>query len=228
MKRGLIVFSVVALAAVAACSSANTADPLVLEERVPNETDAPGTEADPVETRRTVTGVQGLGGIMNDHLVTATDEEMAVLEEADFVAAILDFRFFPTQAGAEHVGDEPHVATLVMQFGSESEANDVVDLLHADGLEPCPETCAFSLAEFEVDGIPNAEGGQRIATQESIDRTGDADVHPHAEYSIIFADGPFAYEVRLFGPPDEVSEKQAEEIATSLYERVRGAPPPEG
>ena len=108
-------------------------------------------------------------------------------------------------------------ATLVMQFSSEAGATDAVDLLHTDGLEPCPETCAFSVAEFEVDGIPNARGIQRIATQESLDRVGDAERSPHAEYSILFADGPFAYDVRLFGPPDEVSEQQAQEIAANLY-----------
>jgi len=45
-----------------------------------------------------------------------------------------------------------------MQFTSEAGANDAVDLLHADSQEPCPVTCAFDLAEFEVDGIPNAKG----------------------------------------------------------------------
>jgi hypothetical protein len=123
------------------------------------------------------------------------------------------------------VGDERHVRTLVMQFTSEAGANDAVDLLHADSQEPCPVTCAFDLAEFEVDGIPNAKGAQRIATQEALDLTGDDDLSPHAEYSISFADGPFAYEVRVFGSPDEVSEQQAEEIASKLYAHVQSAPP---
>ena len=82
------------------------------------------------------------------------------------------------------------------------------------------------LAEFEVDGIPNAKGIQRIATQEALDRVGDMISLPRADYTIYFSDGPFAYEVSLFGPPDNVSERQAEEIATKLYERVEGAPPP--
>ena len=132
---------------------------------------------------------------------------MAALGEAGFVSAILDTRFFPREAGAEHVGDERHVRTLVMQFSSEAGATDAVDLLHADGMEPCPETCAFDLAEFEVDAIPNARGSQRVATQDSLDRTGDTELSPHAEYSIRFADGPFAYDLRLFGSPDEVSEQ---------------------
>ena len=114
-----------------------------------------------------------------------------------------------------------------MQFGSDAGATDAVDLLHADGLEPCPETCAFAITEFDVDGIPNARGVQRIATQEALDAVGDTDRFPHAEYKILFADGPFSYDLTLFGPPDEVSEQQAEEIAAKLYDRVAGAPPPQ-
>ncbi len=162
---------------------------------------------------------------MEHQLITATEEEKAALGEAGFVSAILDTRFFPSEPGAEHVGGEPHIATLVMQFSSEAGATDAVDLLHTDGLEPCPETCAFSVAEFEVDGIPNGRGIQRIATQESLDRVGDTERSPHAEYSIFFADGPFAYDVKLFGPPDEVSEQQAQEVAAKLYAHVHGAPP---
>ena len=74
-------------------------------------------------------------------------------------------------------------------------------MLHTDGLEPCPETCAFDIAEFEVDRIPNAKGAQRIATQEALDQVGD-EQPPHAEYTILFADGPFAYTVTSFGPRD--------------------------
>jgi hypothetical protein len=48
---------------------------------------------------------------------------------------------------------------------------------------------------------------------------------PFAAYKITFADGPFAYEVDMFGPPDKVSQEQAEEIAKNLYERVEGSPP---
>ena len=226
MRLGVVVLAVVAVIGIASCGGDDAAGPLTLEQRVPGEAEAPGSEADPKETRRTATGLEELAATMDDHLITATEEEKAALGEAGFVSAILDTRFFPSEAGAEHVGDEPHIATLVMQFSSEAGATVAVDLLHQDGLDPCPETCAFAIAEFEVDGIPNARGVQRIATQEALDRTGDAELVPHAEYSIRFADGPFAYDVTLFGPPDEVSERQAEEIVAKLYARVQGAPPP--
>ena len=112
---------------------------------------------------------------------------------------------------------------FVTQFDSEAGATDAVDLLYTDGLEPCPDTCAFDIVEFDVDGIPNAKGVQRIATQEALDQVGD-DRPPHAEYMIFFADGPFAYRSHLFGPPDDVSERRAREIATRLYDRVQGLP----
>ncbi len=226
MRLGLVVVAVVAVMGIAACGGGDeAAAPLTLEQRVPGEAEAPGSKPDPVETPVKAVGVAELASKMEDALITPTEEEAARLGEDGFVSAILDGRFFPSEAGGEHSGDEPHVVSLVMQFDSDAGATDAVDLLYTDGLEPCPETCAFDIAEFEVDGIPNAKGAQRIATQEALDEVGD-EQPPRAEYTIFFADGPYAYEVSLFGPPDDVSEQRAEEIATKLYERVQGAPPP--
>jgi hypothetical protein len=124
------------------------------------------------------------------------------------------------------MGGEAHVATLVMQFASEEEAADMANLLHADGLEPCPGTCAMNVSEFEVGDIPDAQGVARITTAEDLEATGaGADQVPFATYKVTFADGSFAYEVDMFGPPDKVSQEQAEEIAKNLYERVEGSPP---
>jgi hypothetical protein len=237
MRLGVVVLAVVAVMGVAACGGQDAggqdaggdqaSGPLTLEQRVVGETDAPGSEPDPRETRRTATGVEEAAAILDHQMITATEEETAALGEAGFVSAILDTRFFPSKPGAEHVGDEPHIATLVMEFSSEAGAADAVDLLHTDGFEPCPVSCAFSVAEFEVDGIPNGRGIQRIATKESLDRVGDTEREPHAEYSIYFSDGPFAYVVRSFGPPEKVSEQRAQEAAAKLYSRVHDATPPQ-
>jgi hypothetical protein len=233
MRVGVAVLAVVVVGGIAACGGDDTGGdnaggPLMLEQRVPGEAEAPGSEPDPQETRRTATGLEALAAIMDHQLITATEEDQTALGEAGFVSAILDTRFFPSVPGAEHEGGEPHVSTLVMQFSSEAGATDAVDLLHTDSLEPCPETCAFSVAEFEVDGIPEGIGVQRIATQEALDRVGDTERFPHAEYLILFADGPFSYAVKVFGAPDEVSERQAEEVVAKLYARVRGTPPSQG
>jgi hypothetical protein len=225
MRLGVVAVAVLVVVGIAACAPDDAGAPMTLEQRVPTEADAPGSEPDPVETPRTADELDELAAIMDDQLITATEEDATRIGEAGFVAAILDHRFFPTEPGGEHGPGLPHVVTLVALFGSAAGATDAIDLLHADGLEPCPETCAFDLAEFEVNGIPNAQGIQRIATQERLDQIGD-NRPPHAEYLILFADGSFAYSVRLLGDPDDVSELQAREIATRLFDRVQGSPLP--
>ena len=152
---------------------------------MPGEAEAPGSKPDPVETTVKAVGVAELASKMEDALITPTEEEAARLGEDGFVSAILDGRFFPSEPGGEHSGDEPHVVSLVMQFDSDAGATDAVDLLYTDGLEPCPETCAFDIAEFEVDGIPNAKGAQRIATQEALDQVGDRTTAPRRVHDLL-------------------------------------------
>jgi hypothetical protein len=217
----LFVTAVIALSA-AACGGEDVA-PLALEQRVSGEADAPGSQADPVETPITVTGIEDVRSLP-DGLFSPEEEDVSAMEEAGFASALVDTRFFPAEPGAEHVGDEAHVATLVMQFASEGEAADMADLLHDDALEPCPGRCAVDFSEFEVHDIPDAQGVARITTAEDLEATGE-EGDPFAAYKISFADGPFAYEVDMFGPPDKVSQQQLEEIAKNLYERVEGSPP---
>ena len=218
---GLFVVAVIAVSA-AACGGADVA-PLALEQRVSGEADAPGSQADPVETPVTVTRIEDVRSLP-DGLFDPEEEDVSAMEEAGFVSALVGTRFFPSEAGAEHVGDEAHVGTLVMQFASEEGAADMADVLHDDGLEPCPGTCAVDISEFEVADIPDAQGVQRITTAEDLEATGEQGP-PFAVYKITFSDGLFAYEVDMFGPPDKVSQEQAEEIAKSLYGRVEGSSP---
>jgi hypothetical protein len=221
----LFLTAVIALGA-AACGGEEDAAPLALEQRVSGDADAPGSQADPVETPVTVTGIEDVRSLP-DGLFDPEEEDVSAMEEAGFASALVDTRFFPSQPGAEHVGDEPHVARLVMQFASKEAAADMADVLHDDALEPCPGSCAVDISEFDVDDIPDAQGVQRITTAEDLEETGEQGP-PFAAYKITFADGPFAYEVDMFGPPDKVSQEQAEEIAKNLYDRVEGSPPPEG
>jgi hypothetical protein len=226
MKRGVVLYVVVAALVVGACGgNGDVGAPLTLEQRVPGDADAPGSAPDPEEERRTAVGPDELVAILEDVLFTPTEEEAATIREAGSVSAILDTRYIPAEVGGEHGSHLPHVLTLVAQFDSAAGAIEMVDLLKADALEPCPDTCAFDFAEFDVEGIPAGRGVQRIATQERLEQVGD-DRPPVAEYMVLFADGPFAYSLSLFGPPGEVSERQATEIATNLYDRVHGSPPP--
>jgi hypothetical protein len=205
----------------AACAEARA--PLTLEQRVVGTAEAPGSEPDPEETPVTVTELED---VEFELFGPVYDEDIAELEEAGFVSLATNTRFFPSEPGGEHVPGTPHVFTIVAQFESAAGATAARDVAHRIGLRPCPETCAYEIVEFQPDGIANAKGVQAIATQESINEIGD-DIQPDARYSVYFTDGPFAYEVTIFGPPDEVSRQQVEEIAGELYERVRGAPLPE-
>jgi hypothetical protein len=207
-----------------ACGSEEANAPLTLEQRVVGAAEAPGSEPDPVETQVTATGLDELESELSGPEVY--DDDITALGEAGFVSLVIDTRFFPSEPGGEHLPGTPHVFTVVSEFQSEEGANAAINVAHRIGLRPCPETCAYEIAEFQPAGVPNAKGVQAIATQEAIDRIGD-DVQPDARYSVYFADGPFAYEVTLFGPPDEVSRQQVEDIAEKLYARVKGAPLPE-
>ncbi len=209
--------------ALVACGGEDARAPLTLEQRVVGAAEAPGSEPDPEETQVIATGLEELESELTGPEVF--DEDLRALEEAGFISLVVDTRFFPREPGGEHMPATPHVVTLVYEFESEEGAN-AADVAHRIGLRPCPETCAYEITEFEPAGVPNATGVQAIATQESIDEIGD-DIQPDARYSVYFADGPFAYEVTIFGPPDEVSRQQAEEIAEKLYARVNGAPLPQ-
>src|SRR4026208_1740139 len=124
MRPGVVVLAVVLMMGVVACNGDDAAAPLTLEQRVIGEAEAPGSMPDPIETRRTATGLDELAATMEDQLITATEEEKVAFGEAGFVAAILDTRFFPSEPGALHVVDDLHIATLVMQFNSEGGATD--------------------------------------------------------------------------------------------------------
>ena len=206
-----------------ACGAEETTAPLALEERVVGEAEAPGSEPDPVETQTSVTGLEELEAEMAGPEVF--EEDLQAMEEAGFVSLVIDTRFYPSEPGGEHEPGTPHVYTRVAEFDSEDGASAGATVARDIGLRPCPETCAYEIAEFEPSGVPDAMGVQAVATQESIDEIGD-DIQPDARYSVYFADGPIAYEVTVFGPPDDVSREQVEEIAEALYARVQGAPLP--
>lgn len=223
MKLGPLVTALVVGLVLVACGGQASTAALALEQRVVGEAEAPGSMPDPEEPQVTVTGLEELESEL--HGPPVFEEDIRAFDDAGFVSAVMDTRYIPSEPGGEHMPALPHVVTGVYQFESADGATAAVDVLHAIGLRPCPETCAYEFTEFEPTGVPDAKGVQAIATQEAIDRIGD-DIEPDARYSIYFADGPFAYEVTMFGPPDELSRQQVEEIAATLYARVKGAPAP--
>ena len=224
MRAALLAMAVGAAIGIAGCGGGESAEPLALAQRVPGEAEAPGSKPDPVETRRTASGLDEFKEKLGDVLNEPSAEEMRELEKAGFVSAIVDTRFYPFEPGAAHTGHEPHVFTLVLEFESDEGANDAVAVLHRNGLKPCPEGCATDFSEFDVDGVPDATGVRAVATAADLEATGESG-EPYDSYAIRFADGPFAYDIELFGVPGKVSEAQAEEIANKLYDRVGGSPP---
>jgi hypothetical protein len=216
--------------ALAACGgdddSATSTGPVTLEQRVVSEEDAPGSESDPVETPVKVSSKDEFASKLGDRFVNPPPEDIQTLRSSSFVSAYDATRFFPDEEGDPHSRTVPHVSSLVMQFGTADDAKTAADLLHADSVRPCPETCAEQAEEFEVDGIPDAYGTHRFATAESIQGSGDTEANPFDGFEIGFADGVFAYRVIFDGPPGTVSEEEAVEIAQHLYDRVHGAPAP--
>ena len=218
-------FLTIAAALVASCVVAcggdgDEAEPLTLEQRLVRESEVPGSEPDPVEER-------AAAGSLDDFLASEAGAHMdsSKLEEAGFVSAVHDTRFYPETPGGSHTRDAPHVRMLVIRFESDDGAREGADLLHESALQPCPETCALRISEFEVEGVPDAQGVRRFTSAERLEETGEPG-KPQDSYSIVFADGSFAYELEVFGPPGKISEAQTEEIAGKVHDRVEGAPAP--
>jgi hypothetical protein len=197
-----------------------------MDQRVVTEADAPDSKSDPVEKPVSVSGPDEFIAKLGDKFIDPTQEEVEGFKTGGFVKALHVTRFIPDNPAGSHTRTAPHINSLVMQFDSEQGAKDALDTLHQDSIRPCPETCANQAEEFEVADIPGAYGTHRFATEESIQQTGDTEVHPFDGYEIGFADGVFAYRVLLDGPPGKVTQEEAEQIAKSLYDRVKGQPAP--
>jgi hypothetical protein len=223
--RGLLVtLTVIAMLGLAACGGgsgeATSTGPLTLAQRVVTEEDAPDSKPDPVEHRKTAADEQEFAVKMADAFVDPTDQETEDFQTIGFVQAINDTRYF----GDVHSRDDVHTFSLVVQFDSPDGAKQMADFFHTDSLRPCPESCAFSVSEFEVDGIPGATGVRRYASEEAVQAAGTSENRPYDSYAIFFSDGVFAYDIDLGGPPGTTSEDKAKEIAQNLYERVKGRP----
>ena len=224
MKRLGILLSAVLVLGLAACGGgsgeATSTGPLALDQRVVTEEDAPDSKPDPVEKRQTAADEQEFSDKMGDAFINPTEQEIKDLQTVGFVQAIRDTRYF----GDTHSKDDAHTFSLVVQLDSPDGAKEMADFFHTDSLRPCPESCAFSVSEFNVDGIPGATGVRRYASEEAVKTAGTSENRPYDSYAIFFADGDFAYDIDLGGPPGTTSEDKAVEIAQNLYDRVHGRP----
>jgi hypothetical protein len=224
LKGLVLLLSAVLVLGIAACGGdsdeATSTGPLALAQRVVTEEDAPDSKPDPVEKRQTATDIDEFADKMGDAFINPTEQENKDLQTIGFVQAINDTRYF----GDVHSKDDAHTFSLVVQLDSPDGATEMADFFHTDSLRPCPESCAFSVSEFDVEGIPGATGVRRVATEEAIKAAGTSENRPYDSYAIFFADGDFAYDIDLGGPPGTTSEDKAVEIAQNLYDRVHGRP----
>jgi len=224
LKALLFAFAVAAVLGLAACGGgsdeATSTGALALDQRVVTEEDAPDSKPDPVEKRQTAADEDEFVEKMGDAFINPTEQETEDLQTVGFVQAIRDTRYF----GDVHSKDAAHTFSLVVQFDSPDSATEMADFFHTDSLRPCPESCAFSVSEFDVDGIPGATGVRRYASEEAVQAAGTSENIPRDSYAIFFADGDFAYDIDLGGPPGTTSEDKAVEIAQKLYDRVHGRP----
>jgi hypothetical protein len=223
LKLGILLAAVLMLC-LAACGGgsgeATSTGPLALDQRVVTEEDAPDSKPDPVEKRQTAADEQEFSDKMGDAFINPTEQETKDLQTVGFVQAIRDTRYF----GDTHSRDDAHTFSLVVQLDSPDGAKEMADFFHTDSLRPCPESCAFSVSEFNVDGIPGATGVRRYASEEAVKTAGTSENRPYDSYAVFFADGDFAYDIDLGGPPGTTSEDKAVEIAQNLYDRVHGRP----
>jgi hypothetical protein len=192
-----------------------------MDQRVVTEEDWPDSKPDPVEKPLAVSGADEFVSKLGDEFINPTQEEVDDLKSSSFVRATRRTRYM-SEIG--HSPQAPHASSLVMQFSTEQDAKDAVDTLHLDSLRPCPKTCAEQAEEFDVADIPGALGTHRSATAASIQQTGDSEETPFDGFEIQFSDGVFAYRMILSGPPGKVTQDEAEDIAKSLYDRVKNAP----
>ncbi len=225
VRLGLLAFALLIVSGVVACGGDDdeARAPLALEERVVRASEVPGSVEDPVETRLTADSREDFTAWQGTY-VRAAEIEPAKLDEAGFVSAIHDTRFVPERPGGPHSRDAPHVRLLLIQFESEDGARMGVELLHTNDLKPCPDQCAVRIEEFDVAGVPDATGVRRFATAERLKALGE-EGDPFDSYTILFADGPFAYQLEGFGPVGGWTEQRVEEVASKLHHRIEGAPP---
>lgn len=205
-------------------SDGESAKSLTLEQRLLRESEVPGSKVDPVEVRLTADNLDEFTGWAE--YVPAAEIDRSKLEKAGFVAAIHETRFIPNTPGGEHTRDARHVRMMVIQFESDDGAATGAELVRKNDLKPCPGQCATRIEEFDVSGVPDANGIRHLTTAAELKATG-AEGEPSDAYTIVFADGPFTYQVEGFAEPGEISKKRIEEIAQTVHDRVADAPAPE-
>ena len=215
----MVRFGIRLLVPVALALVACGAEPVPVAERFPTAAEAPGIKSDPDEQRQTTEDFDEFLVDLTPALMDPDREEMTtIFREEDFIRSGVDFRFY----GETHSPDAPHLISWYIELDSDDAATSALNWLEADAMKPCPHSCATRASSFDVEGIPDARGVHRIATAEDIEAAGFPGEVPTDGYWIGFTIDPVVYTVDLHGPPGSVTEEQAQEIASTFYERLTG------
>ena len=215
MRLAIRLLLPMAVLALVACG----AEPVPAGQRFPTAAEAPGFEPDPEEEGQIAEDFDEFLVALRPALIDPDQEEMTtIFPEADFTRAGVDFRF----SGETHSPEAPHLISWFIELDSENGASSALDWLEADVMKPCPHSCATRISSFDVESIEDARGVHRIATAEDIEAAGTEEEVPNDSYWVGFTIGSIIYTVDLHGPPGSVSEEQAQEIVSALYERLTG------
>lgn len=112
----------------------------------------------------------------------------------------------------------PLVASTVIWVGSAALAQRVVGWAANDSLQSCRNVCNAAINSFKVSGIPDARGAHRV---------NNGSAKPFESYDIVYANGPFVYDLFVLGPkPGAVKQDDLIAAAKAQYKRVKGVPLP--
>ena len=106
------------------------------------------------------------------------------------------------------------------EFDSEEGATEARDRLHEEDLkQPCFAACAVNPQDHEVAGIPDSVAVHQVPNPGPPPKG----LHKFERYLLEFIIGSNLYFVQSDGPPGEMSPREFEKVAKSVYEQASAA-----
>jgi hypothetical protein len=207
--RWLVLIALTGIFTLAGCGEKKA--PLALGQRVLTESELPGFRFTPNPVQRWNDATKFAEDTHDADIRVTVEENVKQLEAGGFVAAIAN-----SLGGMDR---DAEAFSAAVEMGSPEAAHDLLEQRHQDYISPCPHVCTVTASEFDVSGIPDANGVERASQP--------GHKGPQFEaYEVEFADGDFVYVVNISGRPGAVSGDETVSAAKRLYERVKGAPLP--
>ena len=186
-----------------------------------SEADAPGSLPDPVETRQTASSLDELAAWQD---MPAAEIDPSKLEEAGFVSAIHETRFFPETPGDPHTRDA-------------RSRSDPCCPVRLGGRSAYRASTYCTRTPFSLARVAARRGSSRSTCPACPMRRAcsapsrPSDCRKRVKRASLptrsRSRSPTAgscYQLEGFGPPGSITEQQVEDIAKKLHDRVAGAP----